>query len=86
MFLTLKKGYRFDVPLTRKLMNAHGFSVRTYADDPAKINVFLMPKYYHLYKDDAEIMFALEAAVTDEQTGTTTVTKIIKAIHGKTRK
>ena len=59
MIITIKKGYRVQVPMTRKELRKRGFTFRTFAHDPQKFSVCLTEKGRAMYKNEVEAMLAI---------------------------
>ena len=59
MIITIKKGYRVQVPMTRKELRKRGFTFRTISHDPQKFGVCLTEKGRAMYKNEVEAMLAI---------------------------
>lgn len=62
MIITIKKGYRVHVPMTRREMRKRGFTFRTFAHDPQKFSVFLTEKGKAMYQNEVEALMAIRIA------------------------
>lgn len=70
MIITIKKGYRVHVPMTRRELRKRGFTFRTFAHDPQKFSVFLTEKGKAMYQNEVEALMAIRIAyITDGKKG-----------------
>ena len=86
MIITIKKGYRVHVPMTRREMRKRGFTFRTFAHDPQKFSVFLTEKGKAMYQNEVEALMAIRIAyIADEKNGGRNVNGKKGGQHGKNK-